>query len=298
MQKILLSILEKRASFFCMLMSASVMTITCSLQKTAVGVTASIIEDGISSLYRIQDLDFAEKAIPGNLLQLDIFLENDPDNKTLLLLAIEGYTGYALGFVEDTNPQNALTHYKHARDYGFRLISQIGGMEQAVSGNTKEFKTALEKTDNNDVPALFWTASAWGNYINLKSDIEALADMGKVEILMSRVLELDESFYFGGAHLFLGVLESEKGFIGNQDAAKNHFERALEISENKFLLTQVLYAKHYARMNFDRELFVDLLQKVLSAPDGILPDYYLFNKIAKKKAALYLEKVDEWFDRN
>jgi len=268
----------------------------CSLQKTAVRITSNIIDEGMSVVYEMSDLAFAETAMPASLLQIEIFLKSDPGNKKLLLNAIEGYTGYALGFVEDEDPKMAIGHYAHARDYGISLLSLKSEFKKGLEGNTQDLKDALLSARNEDVPALFWTANAWGSYINLKSDIESLAQMGKVKALMSRVIELDETFYFGSAHVFLGVVEASKGFVGNQELAKSHFDRALEISEEKFFLSLVLYARYFAVMNDEKELFTTLLQKVLEMPGDVLPEFRLINEIAKRKARLYLDNIGDWFE--
>ena len=270
--------------------------LTCSLQKLAVGITSDIIENGISVMYEISDVDFARRAMPSSLLQIDILLKTDPKNEKLLLNAIEGYTGYALGFVEDEDPDAAIGHYLHAYNYGLTLMSLNKELKKGLEGNTRDLKEALQAARKEDVPALFWSANAWGSYINLKSDIESLAQMGMVQAIMNRVLELDETYYFGSAHVFLGVLEASKGFIGNQELAKSHFDRALEISAGKFLLAHVLYARYYAVMNDDRELFSALLQNVIETPGDVLPDFRLINEIAKRKAKFYLKNIDEWFE--
>ena len=270
--------------------------LTCSLQKLAVGITSDIIENGISVMYEISDVDFARRAMPSSLLQIDILLKTDPKNEKLLLNAIEGYTGYALGFVEDEDPDAAIGHYLHAYNYGLTLMSLNKELKKGLEGNTQDLKEALQSARKEDVPALFWSANAWGSYINLKSDIESLAQMGMVQAIMNRVLELDETYYFGSAHVFLGVLEASKGFIGNQELAKSHFDRALEISAGKFLLAHVLYARYYAVMNDDRELFSALLQNVIETPGDVLPDFRLINEIAKRNAKFYLKNIDEWFE--
>ena len=271
--------------------------LSCSIQKLAVGATSGIVNNTLTAIYTQSDLVYAEKAIPGNLALLDGLIKSDPNNKDVLLNAVIGYTGYALGFVEDQDPERAVAFYAKARDYGLTLLAKNKALKNIRSSNLEDLEAALLKTRKKDVPALFWTANAWGSYIKLSlDDIYAVADLGKVEAIMNRVLELDETFYFGGAHLFLGVMEIEKGIAGKPDKSKEHFERALEISERKFLLTQVMYARHYAVNRFDKELFDTLLKEVLDTQGDVLPEYRLINEIAKKKAELYLSMKDEWFE--
>ena len=270
--------------------------LSCSIQKLAVGATGEIIDDALTAVYEESDVEMAETAITGFLKMLDGLLKSEPENSKFLLRSVEGYTGYALGFVEDYNEERAVTFYERARNYGLTLLAEKKPLKNIHSISLEDLESALQKTGKKDVPALFWTANAWGSYIKLNpGELSVVADMGKVEAVMNRVLELDETFYFGGAHLFLGVMEIEKGIAGKPDKSREHFEKALEISGRKFLLIQVMYARYYAVNRFDEKLFDTLLQEVLDTPGEVLPEYRLLNEIAKKKAALYLSRKDEWF---
>ncbi len=280
----------------CRILLAALLFAGCSIQKLAVSATGSIIDNTLTAVYEESDLEIAKDSIAGFLKMIEGLLKSDPKNRRLLLRAAEGYTGYALGFVEDYDTDRAVVLYARARDYGLDLLSRNRELGRALDRNLDQLEAALSKTRSGDVPDLFWTANAWGSYIKLNpGDLSALAAMGKVNALMERVIELDEDFYFGTAHLFLGVIEIEKGIAGNTENAKGHFDRALEISDGRFLLTKVLYARHYAVRTFDEEIFVSTLQEVLESPGGILPEYRLINEIAKEKARLYLANKDEWF---
>jgi hypothetical protein len=61
------------------------------------------------------------------------------------------------------------------------------------------------------------------------------------------------------------------------------------------LLFQVLYAQFYCRQILDEECFDSILSEVLAAPDDALPEYRLWNEVAKDKARYLLEMRDELF---
>ena len=66
------------------------------------------------------------------------------------------------------------------------------------------------------------------------------------------------------------------------------------LSEGRNLLARVLFAEHYGRLVFDRELHDAQLRKVLDAePD--LPDLTLQNTYAKKQARQLLDGADDYF---
>ena len=60
-------------------------------------------------------------------------------------------------------------------------------------------------------------------------------------------------------------------------------------------MTDVYYAKYYARKAFDRDLFTATLKKVLAIPADIKPELTLLNTVAQHKAKDMLNRVDDYF---
>ena len=100
----------------------------------------------------------------------------------------------------------------------------------------------------------------------------------------------------GGAFMYLGVFESlvPVGMGGQPDKAKANFERAIEISGGRQLMAKVLYARHYARAVYDRELHDRLLKEVLEA-DPHAPGMTLVNVLAQREAAKLQADADDYF---
>jgi hypothetical protein len=67
------------------------------------------------------------------------------------------------------------------------------------------------------------------------------------------------------------------------------------ITKGKYLMTHVLNARWYAVAVQDRELYRQLLTKVLESPGGQLPESRLTDEAAKIKAGRLLEKIDDYF---
>lgn len=270
----------------------------CSFKKMAIRSTGSILNYGVEALYEEEDLVIAEHAIMSNLKLLEGLIKGDPDNLNLLLLASQGFTGYALGFVEDDDPERAKVFYERAKDYGIKILNRNGAFKEAMNGDVENLSKALESFKRADVPALFWTANSWGNWINLSRDSpSAIAQMGRVELMMKRSLELDESYYYGGADMFFASYYGGRSemFGGSPEKAKYHFDRFIKLSRGRFLMGYVLFAKFYAVQLQDADLFRDLLEKVSEAPGDILSEQRLVNEIAKVKAAKLLADIDNYF---
>ena len=272
--------------------------LTCAgcVQQIAVSTVGSIVDDGFGALTEEQDLELAEQALPANLKLIEVMLKNDPDDTRLLRLASEGYSSYALGFVEDDAPDRARVFYLRGRDYALRILRQDEALAKALDGPLDPLKDELAKRGKEDVPALFWAAFGWGGYINLSlTDPYAIADLPRAEAIMAVVANVDSGFYCGGADVFLGTLYGGRPRLlgGDPSRAKRHFERALRINEGKFLMTYIYYARSYAVQQQDEALFDELLTTVEQASLDILPETRLANAIAKKKAQLLkIKKAD------
>ncbi len=270
------------------------------IQQIALNSIGGIMDTGFEVLNEEQDLDLAEKSIPSNLKLLETVIRKDPDTRKYLLLASIGYSSYALGFVEDDNADRARELYLRGREYGLRILRQSDRFRDAFSKGPEELRLALASLSRDDLPAVFWTTIAWGSYVNLSlTDPSALADLPKIETMMRFVLERDPGYFYGGPHFFLGTLYGArpKIFGGDPDSSRNHFEECLRISEGKFLLAYIYFAKAYAVPTRNRPLFDSLLTKVDTTSLDVLPKARLSNAIAKKKARLLRTQADQWFDQ-
>jgi len=262
---------------------------------TAVAYTA---EDVFIAAAKQSDPTIVRAGTPAYLMLVDGLIEAYPDNSKLLTAGCQAYTAYASSFVEDTDPENAAALYAKAKHYGFRALSKKQDFQQVVAGSLDEFVAFLKKYNKQDVPSLFWTASAWGKWISLNLDsVEALADMAMLEATMWRILELDDSFYYGSPHLLMAVYFAGRPEIigGNINKSKEHFDKAFSLGADKLLSAKVLFAKYYAVRLRDRVLFTKTLQGVIDAPIDEVPELTLANTLAKEKASEMMEKVDDYF---
>ncbi|MBF8297270.1 MAG: transporter T-component [Bacteroidetes bacterium] len=118
---------------------------TGCIQHIAVTTVGSIVNDGFDAFTEEQDLEFAAQALPSNLKLLEVMLKNEPENESLLRLLAEGYNSYALGFVEDTDPERAKIFYLRATDYALQLVRQDAKLAKAFDGTVDDLKAQLAK---------------------------------------------------------------------------------------------------------------------------------------------------------
>lgn len=266
-------------------------------KRIRVASTASLLEDVARASSKQSDLKLIREGTPSYLMLIDGMVEALPENKQLLITAAQSYASYASAFIQDEDKAYAITLYAKAKSYALRALEQ-NGFKDPLSRTFEDFETGLQKMQKKDVPYLFWTASCWGSWISLNlRSMEAMAELPRVVAMMNRVLVLDEAFYYGGAHVFMGILEASKPKIagGDLSIARNHFLRAIDLGGGKFLMTKVYYANYYAKKAFDRELYLSTLEEVLKTPADIVPELTLLNSVAHAKANKMIGEADEYF---
>jgi len=299
--------------FFLMWVTGAMGLSGCSIKSLAVDITADIFVAGSSAFEEEGDLELAEKATAGNLKVLEALLKSAPEHEDLLTLLAKSYGGYAYAFVEDrydalkeTNVRaakfqkyRASNFYLRAKGYAMKVLKEESSdFKDALSQDFESFENSLDDFDEDDVAPLFWAAYNWGNWLNLNlQSPAAIAAAPRIERMMQKVLTFNETFFFGGPHLFYGVYYGGRPPMlgGNPKKAKAHFEKALSLMDRKFLITQVLYAQYYAAKTGNEVLFKKLLREVIRADANIFPEQKLITAVAKKKARRLLARVEDLF---
>ncbi len=166
----------------------------CATSKTmTVAATASLLEDVVKASYKQSDLRLIREGMPSYLMLIDGMVETLPDNERLLISAAQSYASYASAFVQDEDSEYALTLYARAREYALRALEQIG-FTNPVSRSFDDFEIGLKDLGKKDVSYIFWAATCWGSWISLnRGSIEAMAELPRVELMMKRVLALDDT---------------------------------------------------------------------------------------------------------
>ncbi|MFC1827985.1 TRAP transporter TatT component family protein [Thermodesulfobacteriota bacterium] len=265
--------------------------------SSVVSSTKVKLADNLShAILNNDDLDTIKTGGPAYLLMIDGMLHDDPDNIALLRTAAALYGAYTAVFVTDNIRAQKLTE-KSIR-YAFHAACLDRPNICAYrNGNFKMFANAVTETDIRDVPTLFSLGVAWSGWIQVRVDEwNAISEIPRVETIMQRVVELDEFYKDGEAHMYLGIFSTllPPALGGKPEVGRGYFERAMEISGNKNLMVKVMFARQYARMVFDRELHDRLLEEVIQA-DPYVPGYVLVNMYAQQTAKELLNSADDYF---
>jgi hypothetical protein len=288
---------RNRIGFFSIFFVLAVPLACIPSKQMTVSSAATLLEDVAKSANKQSDLRVIREGMPAYLMLVDGMVEAVPNNARLLITAAQAYSSFAAAFVEETDKDYAAALYAKAKKYALQSL-EVRGLKNPASKPFEQFEEDVTALGKEDVPYMFWTATCWGSWIRLNlNSMAAVAELPRVELLMKRVLALDEQFYYGGPHLFMGIWFASRPKIAGGDLTKAqyHFEKALEFSRGEFLMTRVYYADQYARKTLDKDLFVATLEKVLEITADTNPDLTLLNTVAHKKAKELLEHVNEYF---
>jgi len=262
--------------------------------------TQPMVDNLTTAVMKQTDPQLVRDGAPAYLLMADALVEGSPDDPDALLAAANLYSMYASAFVVGHDNARAAVLGARARDYAFRAAAVLKPRFGELAHKPyKEFAPVAADFEAGDERLLFLVISTWAAVVQANSgDYDQLADIAKIQLLTERLLELDETYFYGAPHLAMGSLHSilPPALGGNAAAARKHFERALEIGEGRFLSAYVMYAEQYAKKTFDKELFVSLLKKVEETPAAVVPELTLVNTLAKQQAAELLAGADEYFD--
>lgn len=233
---------------------------------------------------------------PAYLILIDSLLAGSPDSPQLLAQSAELHSAYAGAFVDE--PERARQLHSKAKTqmlYATCLsLKDACGLERRPF---QEFSAWVEAQGPKSVPTLYNLGSIWAGWIQANSaDFGAVGQLGRAKALIQRVAELEPEYANGGAFLYLGVFETllPPAMGGRPELGKQHFERALQISDERNLMVKVMLADQYGRLMFDRELHDGLLQEVMAA-DVQAPGLTLMNTVAKERAQQLLDSGDDYF---
>jgi hypothetical protein len=302
------------ALFFCLaLLPALFLATGCGtmIRKAAINNMSGMMRtDAPGNVYTSDDdPELIRAALPFALKTLEMFVKEDPGNPSLRVAAASGFVQYANAFVEgdatgrsasfeqaQTAKLRAARLYLRGRDYA------LDGLELAYPGFKKELRTnakgAAAKLAKKDAPLAFWAGAGWAAAIPCNpSDMALVGELPYAEAIMRRVLELDENYGAGSVHEFFIRFEGSRSEMmgGSPERAKQHFERAVDLSGGLKASPYVAMAETVAVKKQDAAMFKDLLGKALAIDVNAAPDWRLANVLAQDQARRLLARGPELF---
>lgn len=275
-------------------LSMCLITSGCSsIQSSISQDLAQSLSAGISSQ---SDIKMVKAGIPSYLLMIDGMIVEDPENIGLYIAGVKLYSVLANFVKDDTERYTYIAD--RAYQYSQKLICLTKEAWCALSEKTfDDFRQLIEEVDEDQLDVLYLYGSSWVSNVEVhKSDMNSIANLPKIKAVMQRIIQINEIYERGAAHLYLGVLESliPPALGGKPDIAKAHFDRAIEINKGRHLMASVMYAEYYARPLYNRDLHDELLKKVL-AENPVENGLTLANTLAQQRARQLLDTAEEYF---
>lgn len=282
--------LLRTLTFVLLLASASGCTV---IVKSAAN---GLAENLSAAVLNQNDPETAKAAIPSYMVLLDSVLESNPDDPDLLSAAAGMYASYGAVFADEEIRASRLT--TRARAYAQRAMCQSYDASCGWPDMTyDEFVATLAGLE--DRHADYVLAYGFASLAFLRahaSDWNSLAELPQVEALFYRYFEIAGDDVAPSTHTYMGVMLTLRppALGGKPDEAREHFERAIELTGGRDLGAKVEFARGYAKMLYERDLHDRLLLEVLAADpeaDGLT----LLNVLAQEDAARLLAEANDYF---
>ena len=284
---------------------------SCSLKQLAMDTVIDALSEGSGSAFTADDdPDLVGDALPFALKLYETLLAQSPENDGLLLTTGSGFVMYANAYIQQ--PADMLPTSEYAEKIVMRdraKLLYLRGRDYLIDGldlrhpgfiesiGTDSFASVLESMTVDDVPYLYWAGSGWMAAIGINSfDVELGLTRETAAALLLRALALDETYSGGAIHetliSYYGSMPEILG--GSEEIAREHFERAVEISEGTKPGPYISLAQAVSIRNQDHEEYIELLETAL-AIETTDPDSTLINIIFQRKAKWLLDHVGDFF---
>lgn len=291
----------------CLVSIAVMAAPACSPKKMGISRMADALSTTASAFSRDDDPEFVRIAAPSTLKMVEMLLDEQPTHPGLLMTACSGFTQYAYGFLQveselraDADPIAA----RELRARAGRMYDRAGGYcARALAVRHPEFLAnppgadPVARTTAADVPAMYWTAVAWGSKLSVSDNqLQLIGSVVKIRQLLTRALALDDGWAEGALHEAMIALEGLPRLAGGSPArAQTHFDRAVALSQGQSAFAFVTMATSVAQPARNRAEFERLLRAALAIDVTKRPSMRLTNLIAQRRARFLLSRIDRMF---
>jgi len=242
------------------------------------------------------DPETARAALPAYMVLLDGIIESNPDDPELLAAAATMYATYGAVFADDELRASRLT----TRGRGYALRAMCNSYEASCNWpelNYDEFVASVQGVPAKHADMLYTYGFASLAFLRAHaSDMNSLAELPEIEALFFHYFDIAADQVTPSTHTYMGIMLTLRppALGGNPELGREHFEKAIELTDGRDLGAKVEFARGYAKLMYDRELHDRLLNDVLAAD----PEEYgltLSNILAQEDAVIMLEEADDYF---
>ncbi len=192
-----------------------------------------------------------------------------------------------LYFEKDTKFELFLATYEKGLNYAQRgMAANSPEVEKRLDAGV-DLKDAVALLNKDAISLLYWYATNLGRWANAQDITVVLTYKDRIYTVMELVLRFDPNFFYGAADRYFGAYYSiAPSFAGGDlDKSWQHFQASQKVEAN-YAATWILIAEFYAPKRQDEKLFDEMIDRVVNAPDDVIPVMAAETRAEKKKAEL------------
>jgi len=194
---------------------------------------------------------------------------------------------YAYYFLADAFKEGdaKADNYYKGHEWGLISLKYNGEFKKLSEVDDKSMGDAVSVLGKEYAGGIFWTATCIGKWGKMKGIFKTIKSSKQARKMVEHLYTLDKTYYYGGPARWLGAYFALAPgmFGGDMKKSKEMYDEALSMAPNYFA-TSVLMAENYASKIKDRQMYDQLLDKVLSSPAGIIPEIISEQTVEQKKA--------------
>ncbi len=200
---------------------------------------------------------------------------------------------YAYYFLADAFKEGDAKADNYYKGYEWGLISLKYNAEfkKLTEQDKKSMGDAVSVLGTEYSGGIFWTATCIGKWGKMKGIFKTIKSSKQARKMIEHLYQLDKNYYYGGPARWLGAYFAIAPgmFGGDMKKSREMYDEALSIAPDYFA-TYVLMAENYASKIKDRQLYLNLLDKVLSRPADIIPEITPEQQVEQDKALKLTEE--------
>ena len=231
---------------------------------------------------------------------------NDPK---ILLEACQKLSTYGFGFLlEKANRLSNIDYIKskELRSDAKKIFARaVNYGDQSLNLKYPNYNQWIAFNDTinitftiDDVPALYWTAAAYGGAIkSSNASAEWLVKLPRIGLLLEKALSLDPDWQYGSIYsaMISYTMSRHDPPINKELVAKKFYDKALKASLGQDLTPYISFAENVCILQQDKNSFTNNLYKALSLDINKNPNLRLANYLNKRRAEWLLDNIDELF---
>lgn len=218
----------------------------------------------------------------------------NPTNQELTVKLTRGY--YFLGDAHESDQDAKMAQWDTAIGWGKKCMALNKDFTALLDKGDEDEATAVRATTKDDVPCMYWMATALGKWAKANGIAKSLKHLPTVKAFIGRVSELDPAYFHAASDRYWGAYYSViPSFAGQDlDKSKAHFDKSIAAAPEYFG-TKVLMAENLAVKQQDQAMFDKLLDEVIAGDPAAVPAITPENTVEQAKAKALKAKKSEFF---